>query len=231
MEEKIVEETITEIKPEKAMEKKPLTDSEVRKLEQEALEMYKESEMFKEKLIIGITGHRTHREMKGVARSFGVYYLKPNKDKIDYVILGGAYGWDTMIAQECIKYDIPFKLYMGFEEGIKRLPASIVDKAIEITWEKKKYTTSRDKRHYKVRNRKIVSECDELHCYLRKQDGGTVTTVNHCMTTKKNKNKSIFNWHNLSFINLPNAPQELLLGYRLYHFGKVIDRLKMKRKT
>lgn len=226
MKEKTIEPTITEIKPEKPLKvEKPLSGEELKEMKIKGLKLYKESSFFKEKLIIGISGHRFHRKMEIVARNFATQYLKPNKGKISYIISGGATGWDLLVVKECIKLDIPFKLFLAFEEDKKRIPSLYLERAIEVKWKKKKYTSPKDKRHYQLRNINIVNEADELHVYLRKPSGGTVNTIEYCKDKKPNK--PIFNWHNLSFINLPTLSELTLLGYRDYHFGNLVKRLEM----
>lgn len=233
------------IKPSKSIEKieikkpmpKKLSPAETKALEEEALVYYITSDFFKKKIKIGFSGHRNHRDIIGVAKSVGIYYLKPNKEKIEYVVTGGATGWDLAILEQCFRYDIPYKIFLAFEEQKKAIRQPILDKALEVTWEKNKYITKKDKTHYMRRNKKIVNDVDELHVYLAKQDNKTINTIDYLMTTKKNKRKYVFNWHSLSFINILEADKEdkdaqkLLLGYRLYHFGKLMDRMKRNRKV
>jgi hypothetical protein len=179
-----------EVKPEPKMNFTNFEENQTKRFE-EAVEFYKKSNHYKEKIIVGVSGHRFDKNLRKVARKIGTDYLAVNKDRIEYVITGGATGWDLIILKQCHKLDIPYKIYLAFKEDMKRLPPYIKDNAIEITWEKNKFKSGKDKRHYMGRNIKIVNDSDELQVFVKKPTGGTINTIQYAINST---NKFIFNW-------------------------------------
>jgi len=189
----------------------------------DALEHFKGSNFFKEKIVIGYTGHRPDKIYQRLSKRVANDYLLKHKDRIEFVVNGGCKGWDIAILIHCQRLGIPYKIFLAFEEDKRHLPQRVIDDALEITWEKKKYTTAKDKRHYHTRNRKIVQASDELHAYLRKQDGGTVATV---LYAKEHTNNVVFNWYNLTYLQVPNGMSDKdFAGHRYYWFKEILTRL------
>jgi hypothetical protein len=185
-----------------------------------ALDSYKTSVFYKEKIVVGVSGHRFDKNIIPLSKHFGNRFLKPNKDNISFLISGGASGWDTEVLKQCFKFGIPYKIYLAFEQDLDKLPVYIRMNALSIKWKKKKYTSPQDKRHYMSRNRDIIKDSDVLHIMLKKQTGGTVYTVQY---SKEHKNIPIFNWANMTFINVPKGFTDLTFaGYRKLYFNDIL---------
>lgn len=196
----------------------------------DGVKAYKKCSFYKDKIIIGISGHRFDKSLDAVVKKFVNYYLIPNKDKIKYLISGGATGFDLEVIKACYKHGIPYKVRLAFQEDHRKMSDDVFKGAMEISWEKNKYGSSKDKQHYQQRNIKIVNESDEMHVFLKKQ-GGTLNTIKYAMDSK---NRPIFNWSNITFVKVPKGYTDLTFaGYRKIwysHILKEYDLNNMKRK-
>lgn len=118
-------------------------------------------------------------------------FLLEYKDKIDYVISGGAMGFDTWLAEACYELQIPYHVYVPFKgqenkwfEKTKQRYKKILRQADNILLVSE---GGYDIKKLFKRNEKMVDSCDEVIAYWNpeRQQGGTFATIRYAQKVGK----------------------------------------------
>lgn len=113
----------------------------------------------------------------------------------EFVITGMAIGWDTWLAQEALKLDIPIKAYVPFRgQGNAWPPAAkkeyqrLLDLSLEVKYISENYHSGA----FHQRDRAMVDDCDLVVALLnpKADKGGTYYTVQYA----KGKEKEVINF-------------------------------------
>ena len=122
-------------------------------------------------------------------------WLTANVDNIEYIITGGAIGWDTWLAEHCHKLCIPFKVYVPFKEQGKNWPHAaqtryeeMLSYAKEIIYITELYSKSA----FLVRDQRMVDDAETILALWNPshKSGGTY----HTMCYAETKGKPIINF-------------------------------------
>jgi uncharacterized phage-like protein YoqJ len=109
-------------------------------------------------------------------------WLCDNIDEIEYIITGGAIGWDTWLAERCINLNIPFDVYVPFKEQGKNWPHAaqaryeeMLSHAKQIIFIQEKYS----KAAFLVRDQRMVDDAETILALWQPshKSGGTYHTV------------------------------------------------------
>ena len=121
-------------------------------------------------------------------------WLKEQED-ISLVCTGMALGWDTLVAQACVKLEIPFEAHIPFRGQQNNWPVkskiqyeSLLKKAVNCHYIYESFSDSA----FIERNKIMVDKCDVLIILLdpKTNKGGTLRAYNYA----KSKNKEIINF-------------------------------------
>lgn len=150
-----------------------------------------------EKSIIAATGHRPqfcpclfnekHEWLLNLKRELKQKLLAISPK---YVIVGGAIGWDTWVAEVALDCKLPIHLYIPFEGQGARWHASSKRKYDEIRKRADReiiLSPSYSRECFHVRDRAMVDDCDIVFSLLNPEvkKGGTYYTVNYAKKHKK----------------------------------------------
>lgn len=124
-------------------------------------------------MILGFTGTRTESDVSPNRKKEIIDFLVENKDKISYVVHGGAAGLDTFIHDVCNKLDIPKFVRPAYIKS--RLPG-IYGQALP--------------KDPLERNKDIVNDCDMLLAVPRSPNkeeikSGTWHTIRYAKSLNK----------------------------------------------
>lgn len=122
-------------------------------------------------------------------------WLAQHLHEIDYVITGGAIGWDTWLAEHCYKLNIPFKVYVPFKEQGQNWPRvaqqrykEVLSYAKEVVYICDKYS----KQVFLIRDEQMVDHSSYVLALWNPahKSGGTYHTVSYA----ESKGKPIINF-------------------------------------
>jgi uncharacterized phage-like protein YoqJ len=110
--------------------------------------------------------------------------------KPDHVIVGGAIGWDTWVAEVALECKLPIHLYIPFEGQGKKWFAASKRKYDEIRKQAAKeiiLSPEYNSEVFHVRDRAMVDNCDIVFSLLNPvvKSGGTHYTVGYAKENKK----------------------------------------------
>jgi uncharacterized phage-like protein YoqJ len=140
-------------------------------------------------MIICGTGHRPNKlggyglENEIKISKFAIEYLAINRDEIDFVISGGALGWDTALAHAAHSVRIPYCMALPFRGFESRWPVDS-QKYLDALM------TMADDIHYvcedgyapwkmQKRNEWMVDKADSVLALWNGTDGGTANCVRY----------------------------------------------------
>ena len=118
------------------------------------------------------------------------YWMEENLHEIEYIITGGALGWDTWLAESSLKLEIPFKVYVPFEKQDrwwshqdKTRYKQLLKNADDIILVQKKYS----KRAFLERDRRMVDSADKMIALWNPghKSGGTYYTICYAESQQK----------------------------------------------
>ena len=118
------------------------------------------------------------------------YFIEENGHQIDFIISGGAIGWDTWLAETSYKLSVPYKVYVPFKSQDRRWPHAsqeryllLLKRAEEVKYICKGFS----KRSFLIRDQKMVDDGDQILALWNPghKNGGTYHTV--CYAESKHK--------------------------------------------
>ncbi len=162
--------------------------------------------MTKKGIIIAGTGHRPkycpckynekHPWLKDLkSRLYADLDVGWNSQQIEYVISGGAIGWDMWLAETAIEVGIPVHMYLPFRDQGSTWPTEtqnrfkdLLSKASEVKYISETYS---NKAFFK-RDEAMIDACDIVFALLNPvaEEGGTYYTVQYA----QKQNKEIENY-------------------------------------
>jgi len=149
-------------------------------------------------MILSVTGHRPNKlggyDQKIYNRLCNFAVLQLRKLVPTKVITGMALGWDTAIADSCVKLDIPFIAAIPFANQERMWPlhsqiiyTNLLQKSEKVEIIDKNPYFSLEKMHQ--RNEWMVNQSDMLLALWNGTKGGT----DHCIKFARKNNKPIIN--------------------------------------
>lgn len=157
-------------------------------------------------MIIAATGHRPDKFPCGYRqhdpwllslKSRLMDWFDINRYQIDSVITGLALGWDMMVADTALQFNIPIHSYVPFQgqenswsDKSKKHYHYLLDKSTAVIYVSNTYAPG----VYHKRDRAMVDDSDVLIALLSdvKEPSGTLYTVNYAYKS----NKQVFHFWN-----------------------------------
>jgi uncharacterized phage-like protein YoqJ len=145
--------------------------------------------------ILGVTGHRNFYHPEDKIINLVCSYLLD--EKVERVLIGGALGFDQLVAKCCISLSIPFEVIIPFEGQELKWSLAQQKEFLEMLLKADKIVLVSEggveNWKYHKRNAYIVDNSESMLCYLTEDKGGTYS----CCQYATSKNKTIVNVINL----------------------------------
>lgn len=126
--------------------------------------------------------HKWLREMKG--RLYADLDVGWNSQQIDFIINGGAIGFDTWFAEIALEIGIPVHTYVPFKGQESKWPKQAQDRYFRILEKSAKVIyvcESYSNKAFYLRDKAMIDNCDMVFCLLDplNKESGTFTTVDY----------------------------------------------------
>jgi uncharacterized phage-like protein YoqJ len=117
-------------------------------------------------------------------------WLQDNKSDIEYIIAGGAIGWDTWLAEQALALDIPYDVYVPFRGQGENWPRVVQDRyekmlslAKSVIYIQESYSKSA----FLVRDTRMVDDADSILALWNPahKSGGTYHTICYAQSHDK----------------------------------------------
>jgi uncharacterized phage-like protein YoqJ len=122
-------------------------------------------------------------------------WLRRNESNIEYIISGGAIGWDTWLAECARFFNIPYKIYAPFKGQENKWPTVAKERYDEMLTYAREVIYVREafsKQAFLYRDQKMVDDANEVLALWNPshKSGGTYHTISYA----ESQGKKIYNF-------------------------------------
>jgi len=141
-------------------------------------------------MIVGFSGHREFTEEDSTEVEINLLQLLV-QNNVDEALVGGAVGFDNLIATQLIDYDIPYTLVIPFRiEDFTRFWSTKDYKLfLNVKQHAKEFIILGDSykqaKQYQVRNMYLVDNSNFMVFWFKVDKGGTYNCLQYCIKVKK----------------------------------------------